>query len=70
MQIFQRAHCPFGEGRRDWPCRVDAQTDQASLAAQGQCQSLPGLRALRAGTALGAKPVGLSGQGNRKDKAG
>lgn len=69
-QIFQRVQCPFGECKRAWPCRVDAQIDQASLAAQGQCQSLAGLQALRSGTELGAKPVGPSGQGNREDKAG
>lgn len=49
---------------------MDAQTDQGCLAAQGQSQSLPALQALRAGTELGAKPVGPSGQGNREDKAG
>lgn len=49
---------------------MDAQAGQASLAARSQCPSLPGLQVLKAGTTLGAKPAGVSDQGNRKDKTG
>lgn len=52
------------------PAEKAASAGGAMLLLLSFNPSLPGLQALKEGAASDAKPAGLSGQRNRKDKTG